>query len=147
MTEYSSEAFDDVTGREVDVGEQVGQEFASVLGTLANDVDTLGRENSERQRVGNVSARLGSLTVDEHSFGGISRAACQGQIDLDAPFALEEHPVNLARALATSNEVARRARSKRRRRGEGVDGFEDRRLTGSVGRQKDGDRFGVDQAH
>jgi hypothetical protein len=41
LAEYPREAFDHVAGRQVDVGEQVRQELAAMLGSLANDVDAL----------------------------------------------------------------------------------------------------------
>ena len=70
-------------------------------------------------------ARGGSLSVDEHAFGGVSNPAVKGQVDLDPSFVLKQDAVHLREVLVCANHVTGGRRAKRTRGRECVDGLED----------------------
>jgi len=76
--------FDDVTGRQVNVGEEGSSRTPSVLGACS-DMSTPSGVNIVRQHVGDVGGATWDADRSQHALGGIPRAAREGQAHLYAP--------------------------------------------------------------
>ena len=107
LAQHSRESFDHVARQRIDVGEQRRKKISPMFRSTANDIDTLGREYRERQSLGELSPRAGTLTVNEHAFGGVAYSPRQREVDLNTALALEDHSVHLGRCFAVADHVAR----------------------------------------